>query len=62
MFVSTAAVEGEEFFLLADADGGPVTDAVLDHVAILVEVEGEVERRGNLLVFRIDPGSLQVAP
>ena len=62
VFVSTAAVEGEEFFLLADADGGPVTDAVLDHVAILVEVEGEVERRGDLLVFRIDPGSLQVAP
>ncbi|MCB9960380.1 MAG: hypothetical protein H6843_17420 [Rhodospirillaceae bacterium] len=62
VFVSTQAVAGEEFLLLADAEGGPVTDAVLDHVAMLVDVEGEVERRGDLLVFRIDPASLQVAP
>ncbi|MEV8467763.1 hypothetical protein AB0T83_13365 [Fluviibacterium sp. DFM31] len=62
VFVSTAKVDGAEFFLLADADGGPVTEAILDHTAILVEVEGRVERRGTLHVFRIDPETLKAAP
>lgn len=62
VFVSTAPVHGESFLLMADAAGGPVTQAVLDHVATLVEVEGDVERRGSVLVFRIAPKSLRLAP
>jgi hypothetical protein len=61
VFVSTDKVDGTEFMLLADADGGPVTDALLDHTATLVEVEGRVERRGGLLVFKIDPETLRLA-
>lgn len=61
VFVSTDRIDGEEFLLMADADGGPVTDALLDHVATLVEVEGDVERRGDILVFRIDPDSIRPA-
>ena len=61
VFVSTGAVDGEVFFLLGDAEGGPVTDAVLDHVGLLVDVEGSVERRGTLMVFRIDPETLGLA-
>ena len=60
VFVSTAAVDGERFLLMAGADGGPVTEAILDHVATLVEVEGEVERRGSLLVFKIAPDTLRL--
>jgi len=59
VFVSTGAIEGEVFFLMANAEGGPLDRAVLDHTAILVEVEGEVERRGALLVFRIDPRTMR---
>jgi len=59
VFVSTGAIQGEVFFLMANADGGPLDRAVLDHTATLVEVEGEVERRGALLVFRIDPGTMR---
>ena len=62
IFVSTDRIDGEEFLLLADADGGEVTDALLDHVAMLVEVEGDVERRGDILVFRIDSDSIRLAP
>lgn len=62
VFVSTAKVDGAEFFLLADAEGGPVTDLILDHTATLVEIEGQVERRGNLHVFRINPETLKVVP
>jgi len=58
VFVSTAPVDGGRFLLMADADGGPVTDAVLDRVATLVEVDGEVERRGSMLVFKIAPDTL----
>ncbi|MCA8883528.1 MAG: hypothetical protein KDA50_07250 [Rhodobacteraceae bacterium] len=62
VFVTTDKVDGTEFFLLADADGGPVTDAILDHTATLVEAEGRLERHGGLHVFRLDPGSLRVVP
>lgn len=60
VFVATDTVDGQAFFLIGGPDGGPVTDAVLDHTAMLVEVEGQVERRGDLLVFRIDPATLEV--
>ena len=60
VFVATDTVDGQAFFLLAGPDGGPVTDAILDHTALLVAVEGEIERRGDLLVFRIDPATLNV--
>jgi len=61
VFVTTAPVAGERFLMLADAAGGPVTGRVLDHVATLVAIEGEVERRGSLLVFRIAPDSVRLA-
>ena len=61
IFVATDRIDGEQFLLLADAEGGPVTDAILDHVATLVEIEGEVERRGAILVFRIDPATIRLA-
>lgn len=59
VFVSTDPVEGQSFFLLADLEGGPVTEEILDHVALLVQVEGLIERRGDLLVFRIDPATIE---
>lgn len=62
VFVATGEIGGSEFLLLADADGGAVTDRILDMTAILVEVDGAVERRGDLLVFRIDPATLRQAP
>lgn len=61
VFVATDKVAGQQFLLLANAEGGAVTDRVLDHVATLLTVEGEVERHGDLLVFRIDPATLRRA-
>ena len=61
VLVTTAPVEGERFLLIAGADGGPVTPALLDHVATLVQVDGDVERRGSLLVLRVAPGTLRLA-
>ncbi|MEL6236793.1 MAG: hypothetical protein AAFR46_20540, partial [Pseudomonadota bacterium] len=58
VFVATDEVEGAQFMMLAGPDGGAVPDAVLQQTAILVTADGEIERRGDLLVFRIDPDSV----
>ncbi|CAA9268220.1 MAG: FIG00742045: hypothetical protein [uncultured Acetobacteraceae bacterium] len=54
VFVSAGAIEGTSFFLMADKDGRRLPDGVRDLVALRVQLEGEVERRGDLLVFKVD--------
>jgi hypothetical protein len=54
VFVSTAPVEGTSFMLLADAAGGPLPDKLYNLVALRVQLEGDLERRGDLLVFKVD--------
>ena len=54
VFVTTAPLESASFLLLADANGGPPPPAMLDLVALPVTLEGEVERRDDMLVFRVD--------
>ena len=61
VFVATDEIEGSEYFLLGNANGEPLSDAILDYSAILVEIEGRVEKRGTLNVFLIDEDSLTVA-
>ena len=60
IFVSTVPVEGEEFLLLAGPDGGPIPDELMAQAAILLEIEGQVERLGDLLVFQVDPDTISV--
>jgi len=60
IFVSTAPVDGDIFLVMASADGRDMTDALLDHVATLVTVEGTVERIGGALVLKADLGTLSV--
>lgn len=59
VFVSSAPVEGAEFLLMAGPDGGPLPAAAYDYVGLLVAVEGDIERRGDLLVFRVDLNSVE---
>lgn len=59
MFVVYRADGPPEVLLLADLQGGPVTDALLDDTARYVELSGTVERRADLLVFRVDPATLK---
>jgi hypothetical protein len=54
VFASTGTVDGTSFFLLADRNGGPVPDAVYHLVALPVDLEGEVERIDNMLIFKVD--------
>lgn len=59
MFVVYRADGPPELLLLAGPDGGPVTDALLNDTARYVELTGTVERRADLLVFRVDPSTLR---
>ena len=47
-------VEGDSFALLADGDGLEVPAAAFDLTGLPVELEGALERRGNMLVFRVN--------
>ncbi|MEM8786653.1 MAG: hypothetical protein AAGE76_00170 [Pseudomonadota bacterium] len=60
VFVSSQPVEGESFLLLGGPDGGPLPEVYLDYTALYVSVEGRLERRGDLLVFLIDPDTLEI--
>ncbi|MGY9054253.1 MAG: hypothetical protein ACKVGZ_01365 [Alphaproteobacteria bacterium] len=46
--------------MIAGPDGGPMPKAMLDLVASYIEVEADIERRGDLLVMKIDPASVKV--
>ena len=54
VFALAAPLEGDSFALLADAAGGPVPPGAFDLTALPVELEGDVERRGDMLVFKVD--------
>lgn len=45
------------YFLLVSADGKPVNKQVLEMVAEPLEITGEVERQGELLILRADPAT-----
>ncbi|MGC3937396.1 hypothetical protein ACOTTU_06280 [Roseobacter sp. EG26] len=60
VFVLTQPVEGSEFLLITGPDGGPLPQSAYDYVAQFVSLEGDVERRGDLLVLRLDPETLEV--
>ncbi|MEM7267752.1 MAG: hypothetical protein AAF401_00715 [Pseudomonadota bacterium] len=59
VFLSTQPVEGAETMLIAGPDGGEMPKALYDHVAAFVSIEGELERRGDLLIFKVDPSSVK---
>ncbi len=60
VFVSAGEIDGSEFLLMSGPEGRAITDAVLDYTAIFVEVEGDVERHGDMLVFKIAPETIKV--
>jgi len=45
------------YLLLVSSDGKPVNQQVLDIVAEPVQITGEVERQGDLLILRADPAT-----
>jgi hypothetical protein len=60
VFVTVRPAEGSSFFLLAGPDGGPLPAALQRLAGLRVRLEGALERRGDLLVFAVDPASARV--
>jgi hypothetical protein len=47
--------------LLVSSDGKPVNQQVLEMVAEPVEITGDVERQGDLVILRADPAAYRRA-
>jgi hypothetical protein len=60
VFVGVQPAEGSEFFLLAGPDGGPMPLALRRLLGLRVQLDGALERQGDLLVFKVDPASAEV--
>ncbi|MEP2942973.1 MAG: hypothetical protein ABJL18_00795 [Hyphomicrobiales bacterium] len=60
VFVSTQPIEGSEFLLVGDANGRPLRRQLYDYVGQFVEIEANIERRGDLLVVLVDPANVSV--
>jgi hypothetical protein len=58
MFRSTTPDGRAALYLLADERGGAVNESVLPYVADDVRVSGRIERRDDMLIFRIDPATI----
>jgi hypothetical protein len=59
LFVSFRADGSLVSYVLADPDGKALGPEALKYVSAPIEIEGDVERVGDLLVFKIDLGSLR---
>jgi hypothetical protein len=60
MFAVYRADGPPDLMLLAGPDGGPIPEAMLDQISLYVSLEGNVLRRDDQLIFKIDPDSLKV--
>jgi len=54
VLVMELPVAGTTVVLLAASDGGPMPQVLFDLTAVPVEMEGTLERRDDLVIFRID--------
>jgi hypothetical protein len=59
MFVTLDDAGRRSYYLLTSADGEALDDRILPFVADAVEISGVLERRDDLQVFKIDPGSIR---
>ncbi len=59
MFLTRGPTGTTQYYLLASTDGNAVCAEILPFVADPVEINGAVERLGDLLVFRIDRASIR---
>ncbi|MEM9755863.1 MAG: hypothetical protein AAF914_07720 [Pseudomonadota bacterium] len=59
VFVSSAPILGETFLMIVGPGGSALPDALYDHIAVFVSIEGQVTRHGDLLVFEVDPETVE---
>jgi hypothetical protein len=60
IFVTAQPLAGASFLLLAGPDGAAPGAWIRDFIARPVELEGDVERVGAMLIFKIDPAKARL--
>jgi len=60
VFVASGPVEGRSFFLMADENGNVQGNEIDPLLALYIEVEGDVERLDDLMVFKADLSTARV--
>lgn len=60
VFVSTQPIEGSDFMLITGPDGTRLPKEAYDHIGQFVSLEGDLERRGDMLVLRMDATTLEL--
>jgi hypothetical protein len=59
VLVITHPLEGHQFLMISDDQGRALDNNALRFVGMRVEIEGEVERRGDVALIRVAPGKLR---
>jgi hypothetical protein len=60
--IPPALVTADGFYLLAGSDGRALQREVLDWVGETIEVQGNVERSGETMILRTEPGNFRRIP
>ncbi|MEM7641899.1 MAG: hypothetical protein AAF366_05170 [Pseudomonadota bacterium] len=60
VFVSSQPVDGTDFLLITGPDETPLPQAAYDMIGRYIYVEGDLERRGDMLVLRMDPDTMEL--
>ena len=60
VFVSSQPIEGTDFMLITGPDGTELPAAAYDYVGQFISLEGDLERRGDMLVLRMDDTTMEL--
>ena len=60
VFVSSQPIEGSDFMLITGPDGTRLPAAAYDYIGQFISLEGDLERRGDMLVLRMDAATMEV--
>lgn len=60
VFVSTQPIEGSDFMLITGPDGEFIPDMAYDYIGQFITLEGDLERRGDVMILRMDPTTMEL--
>jgi hypothetical protein len=60
VFVSTQPIEGSDFMLITGPDGTTLPQTAYDLIGQFITLEGDLERRGDILVLRMDETTMEL--
>ena len=59
VLVVTHPLEGHQFLMISDDKGRALGDSILRFVGMRIEIEGDVELRGDVALMKVEPGRMR---